>query len=298
MTARSPSAFFLSLALHALFVIVCLFSAYALKDETVEKTKIFELVAGEGDNFAATEAPALGVPGGIKFNLPPMPAPTPPAPEPVVPAPPEPAPIQAVAPPKAEPKPAPEPKPPDLVKSMKRVQTRLEKKQKAEAARRAKEKELASKRLSYQEFLAQQKKKGGASKSSSKSGPIKTAKIDAEGIAKGVVGGSTSNKTGGAGGTALSREEQDDLDSYIAMINLRLREAHQRPAGLSENLVAQAEFFVSANGAISKVRILKSSGSTEFDQSVLAAIRDIRTAIPPRNWSGVLKFTFRMKDPE
>ena len=69
MTARSPSAFFLSATLHAFFAAALFYTAYALKDEVIDKAKIFELVAGEGDNYAATEAPALGTPGGVKFDL-------------------------------------------------------------------------------------------------------------------------------------------------------------------------------------------------------------------------------------
>ena len=44
--------------------------------------KIFELVAGAGDNYLATEAPALGSPDSVKIDIPvpPTPASTPPAP--------------------------------------------------------------------------------------------------------------------------------------------------------------------------------------------------------------------------
>src|ERR1035437_5301488 len=105
MTARSPSAFFLSATLHAFFAAALFYTAYALKDEVIDKAKVFELVAGEGDNYAATEAPALGTPGGVKFDLAAAPAAVPVfrPPEPVAPATREPvAPVEAVAPPKAE----------------------------------------------------------------------------------------------------------------------------------------------------------------------------------------------------
>jgi colicin import membrane protein len=294
MTARYPGAFLLSIVLHGLFAAALLYTAYALKDETIKPTKIFELVAGEGDNYAATEAPALGVEGGVRFNPLPLPsAPTPPALEPVAPAPPEPSPVQAVAPPKTEPKPTPKVTPkadtkvPDFTRNINRVENRLAAKQKAQRDKEAKAAELAARKA---EQLAQQKAGAGQSK---------IAKIDAEGIAKGVIGGSTANKTGGAGGTALSRDEQDILGSYMALLKQHLSQAHEKPPGLSDNLSAQAECYVAANGVISKARITRSSGNSEFDQSVLAAFSNVRTIGPrPDGEGGLFTFKFRMKDED
>lgn len=297
MTARYPGAFLLSIMLHGLFAAALLYTAYALKDETIKPTKVFELVAGEGDNYAATEAPALGVEGGVKFNsLPLPPAPTPPAPEPtpVAPAPPEPSPVQAVAPPKAEPKPTPKTTPkadtkiPDFTRNINRLESRIAARQKAQREKEAKAAEAAAKKA---EQLAQQK--------AAAAGQGKFAKIDTEGIAKGVIGGSTANKTGGAGGTALSRDEQDILGSYMALLKQHLSEAHQKPPGLSDNLSAQAECYVAANGAISKARITRSSGNSEFDQSVLAAFSNVRTIGPrPDGEGGTFTFKFRMKEED
>src|SRR3954463_2386554 len=95
MTARSPNAFFLSALLHGVFAVAVLFPAYAVKDDAVQ-SKVFELVAGEGDNYGATEAAALGTPGGVKIDFPAPPAPAP-APAPVSPPDPEP-PAPAAAP--------------------------------------------------------------------------------------------------------------------------------------------------------------------------------------------------------
>ena len=320
MTARSPSAFLISATLHALFAGVLLFTAYALKDEVIDKGKIFELVAGEGDNYAATEAPALGSPGGVKFEMAAAPAaPTvfKPEPEPVAPAtpePPAPSPVEAVAPPKPEPKAKPEPSPvvkadpkattkadpvvPNFVNKMKRTQVRIDAKQRAqrdkeakEAARQAalaaKNAEIAAKKA---ELTGQGKAGGGSSK---------IAKIDAEGIAKGVLGGSTSNKTGGAGGTALSRAEQDLLGTYFALLKQRLKEAHEKPVNGGDNLAATAEFHVSPAGTLSQVHIVKSSGDAEFDQSVLDAFHKV-SSIRRQDEQGELvrQVTFRMKDED
>ena len=72
---------------HYLTVAAILFTAYAFKDETTRKsTEIFELVAGAGENWAATEAPAEGSPSGVKFQASPKPV-VQPKPQPVAPAP-------------------------------------------------------------------------------------------------------------------------------------------------------------------------------------------------------------------
>ena len=85
MTARSPSAILLSAALHGLFVAIALLFAYAVQSSVKDQPKVMELVAGEGDNYAATEAPALGVPNGIKISIPEPPAPVEPTIEPPAP---------------------------------------------------------------------------------------------------------------------------------------------------------------------------------------------------------------------
>ena len=72
-----PAAFVTSVVLHSLVVAVLLLAAYSKSFESKPATKVFELVAGEGDNFAATEAPALGSPGGIKLSVPAPPVPRP-----------------------------------------------------------------------------------------------------------------------------------------------------------------------------------------------------------------------------
>ena len=97
MTASSPSAFMLSAALHAVVVALALLLSYSASRRSEDAPKVFELVAGEGDNYLAREAPALGTPG-VKLNVPATAAPRvdvtpPPEPEPtpVKPAPTPPA---------------------------------------------------------------------------------------------------------------------------------------------------------------------------------------------------------------
>jgi colicin import membrane protein len=311
MNGRSPNAFLLSATLHGVIVALVVLLTYFAQDREPETPKIFELVAGAGDNFGATDAPALGVPGGIKLDIPQPPAPTPslepaspvePAPEPTPETPIAPAPTPTPAKPTAPAKPK-DYKPVNMAKLVDRIADKraanIEKKfkqeQKAAEERAAKEAALNAKRMTKAEFDRQNK---GATPSQ-KSGAIKTTKIDAEGIAGGVTGGSTANKTGGAGGKALTREEIALSDAYIAMLIQRLREAHQKPDGLSDLLQAKVEFRLNPNGTISGVNIVKSSGNAEFDASVLAAFRKVHLPTPPANLkTDIYYVTFKMKEDE
>ena len=103
MTSRSSHAYVLSAVLHGAIIATVFLLAYLANQSVMNAPKVFELVAGSGNDYMATEAPNLGVPGGIKVAIPDVPAPTPAAPLEVAP-PPEP-----VAPAAIEPAPAPAP---------------------------------------------------------------------------------------------------------------------------------------------------------------------------------------------
>ena len=137
-----------------------------------------------------------------------------------------------------------------------------EEKKKGPKGGKPSEAEIAAKKA---ELMGQGKAGGGQSK---------IAKIDAEGIAKGVLGGSTSNKVGGAGGTALSRGEQDLMGTYFALIKQRLRDVMKQVDG-DDNIVAKVEFHISPAGTFSQVHIIKSSGNADYDQAVLDAFREV-----------------------
>jgi colicin import membrane protein len=313
---RTP-AFFASLTLHALLMCLVLWFAYSNhKKSEEEKPKIFELVMGEGDNFAATEAPALGTPGGgIKIEIPGPPTPTPspveaappePEPSPVEPAPPAPVAPPVKTPPKAAPAPK-EYKPVNLAKMVDRIADKraanIEKKikaeQKAADERAAKEAALNAKRMTKEEFDRQYKGKSSTSQTSAKSGggTGATKRIDAEGIAKGVVGGSTSNKIGGAGGKALTREDIELSEAYISLLIQRLKAAHQKPEGLSDLLQATVKFRLTSSGSVVDVSIVSSSRNSEYDKSVLAAFRRITLPPPPANLkTSDYTITFKMKE--
>jgi TonB family protein len=280
MSAQTPGAYGLSALVHSGAVALVLFFSYAADHLDKSEPKVFELVAGEGDNYAATAAPALGSEGGIKVTPQapvPTPLPEPPAPQPEA----QPVPKQETSPiqsaPETIPAPAKQkaPKPVDLVTSLKRAEARRTKKledkykkqQEAEAKRQA-----ALNRVSH---------------------------IDAEGIREGVVGGSTDNKKGGAGGKALTREEGTELEAYFAELLMRIKESHTPPEGVADNISAKVELFVAADGSISHARITTSSGNAEFDRSVIEACQHTRSIGPrPDGKSETVSFTFKMREDE
>ncbi len=293
MTDRTPAALMTSLALHALVVAIVVLFTYSASLRSKEVPKIFELVRGEGTNYMATEAPALGTPGGLKLSVP---APTPPKPESAVA--PEPAPAKPEASPVTPPPPtkAPVTKAPPVQRTPAQEIRRLLANADLRAKRSvAKQRDEEQKQLTKAEFDRVNK-----AKAAEKSAPTKIQKVDGEGIAKGVEGGSTANKEGGANGRALTAAEGNRMERYESALMAALRRAleQEKPPGLSESLVASVQFRVEADGTLSNVHFAKGSGSAEFDNAVRAAIRRVSGSIGarPDGKSEVVELDFRAKE--
>jgi colicin import membrane protein len=306
-TERTPAAFMLSLALHGALVVVALLFSYALDQQVKNAPKVFELVAGAGDNYAATEAPALGSPTGVKLDLPAAPTPQiEPAADPLPPAPtvvPDPSPIEPApiekAPPEKVPveKPKPEknpPKPADTtVPNFKNQIVKKVIRADSQAKREIKKERDAEAKITKDAF-------DKANKAKAKGGSSKIEPVGV-GIKEGVIGGSPKNTKGGAGGKALSAEEGKLMERYFSLLKSRLKENHEKPSGLSDTLMARVEFYVGADGSISRVRISKSSGSEEFDRSVREAFARTKSigARPDKKGETVeLEFRMREEDAE
>lgn len=296
----------LSATLHGLVAALLLLSV-VMKNEDLEIPKVFELVAGEGDNYMAREAPALGTPGGIKIDIPKAsePKPTPPERVEEIVSRPPPAPI--LPKPKATPPPQEQPETSvpnfkkklqrDVIVAESRAKLQIKRERDAEAKRVAAEaKRLADeqKRMTKAEFDRANKAKSAGP--TTKSAPVKVAKIDVEGISKGVVGGSTANKVGGAGGRALKSDNDDVLAAYDALFKQRLRAEFEPPPGLSDSLKAEIEVRSNADGSLSGARVAKPSGSTDFDRSVLEALRRVLMPARPDRKSELIAFTFTMRE--
>jgi colicin import membrane protein len=306
MTADSSKGFFLSALLHGSVVALMFIVAYVAKKPEIPQ--VFELVAGEGDNYGATKAPAYGTEGGAKMTVPIQPLPQPKA-EPVIeaaPVTPAPPPTPALPQPKQEqPKVTPkttEPPPPNFAKDIKRTVTRatdkakreVKKQQDAEAKKAAAEAKKAAeeqKRMTKEEF--DRENKSTPTKVAKNTPSAKAPKIDTEGIKKGVIGGSTENKVGGAGGKALTATEGTLAQRYMEMLKQRLlEESESRSSALPDGLRAEAEFHLLADGRIVRARILKKSGNEAFDAAVLAAIAAIRMPERPKGIDELQQFPF------
>lgn len=155
-------------------------------------------------------------------------------------------------------------------------------------------------RLTYEQYV---KKYGRPStaKSESSAAPRRIAvpRINARGIAEGVEGGSAESRGGGGGTALISAAEHSELEAYISRLVTALRQNHEKPPGLSDLLSADVEFFIAADGTISRVRIERSSGNAAFDQSCIDAFRRVGSVGPkPDGKSATWVLTFRMKDEE
>jgi colicin import membrane protein len=228
----------------------------------------FELVAGEGDNFQATEAPAAA-PAVLTTPQPrPQPQVTPPPPQPA----PQPAPQpvrQTTPPPKAAPTPEPIPTPPQ---------------------------KQATQPMTKEEFDRQNPRT--QQKAPAPAPPRPVQKIDVDAISRGVQRGTAPPTAQGAGGTALTRQQQDALTEWFALLTQRLRQNFTKPTGVSDALVARARIDITATGGISG-QVATSSGNAAFDAAVNEAIR--RTAqvgMPPKpdRRAETVEVPFRMVD--
>lgn len=83
-------------------------------------------------------------------------------------------------------------------------------------------------------------------------------------------------------------------DNYWGMLQEKLRDAHEKPAGLDDGLVVRVEFVLRADGTMGDVRVISSSGNAVFDASVVAAFRRVRgLGVPPASQVGLNQVTFR-----
>jgi TonB family protein len=281
MRANYSNAFVASLMLHGAVAGLLVFFTYYVVQRDEKPPVIFELVAGPPTAPDELVAPAKGnTPNALKMDVPKVEL-EPLKPEVSKPEPPVPETVKAVETP---PPPAPA-KPTPAAKPKPRADNSISKELKK------------SERMSYREYL---KKHPQPKVATVDPKTIKTPRIDAEGIAEGVKGGSTANKRGGGGGKALTREEQDQLSTYYSFLIGALRDGFTPPPGVSDKLAAKVSFDITASGVILNPRIVKSSGNREFDDAVLDAFRRVRSIGPtPDGKAGVeWILTFNMQEEQ
>lgn len=248
-----PRSAVVSLTAHGAVILLLLAATWWTHWRTDEKPVVFELVAGAGDNYAATEAPTTTAPS-LAVNLP-------------KPLPPRPKPVERQPEPPVPPKPTPPlPKP-------------VEKKPEPVKIEKVPEKapvkiEPVRERVTFDQFAAE----NGAPKSQPvrQPTPIKPKTID---VGR-VTAATANNVTAGAGGTAMTVAETELSARYLALIRQRIQRALSE-AGINDPRSADVRFRVSLAGEISDASIVRSSGSGAFDRAVLEAFRSIRPVGPP-----------------
>lgn len=92
---------------------------------------------------------------------------------------------------------------------------------------------------------------------------------------------------------------QAQMTAYFAHLAQCVREAQEQPDGLGSELVVRIEFQVFADGSIGAVKVIHSSGNRAFDDSVLKAIRSVRSiGSRPDGKSDAKVADFRMRELE
>ena len=293
MSPNSPGAFMLSATLHGAAVIIALLFGYVSRSDKPPE-KILELVAGEGDNFMATEAPALGSSDGLKSNVPKVAAPKPTPPEPVrqeaPPTPPTPR------PPVPAPAAPPEKPVPDFAKQVRRNiivgESKAKQQIKKEQAAEKKRAEEEAKKMTKEQFDAANKSKNTPPPKVARS---KSPQVDVPGKPGGHKDGSTAIKDGG-GGENLKRDHSAVLAAYDKMFRDRLRREFVAPPGLSDRLKVEIEVRSNADGSLTGARVVTSSGSAEYDRAVLDAIRSVKMPARPDKKGQSVSFIFTMSE--
>ena len=192
-----------------------------------------------------------------KIELPPEPEPTPPEEVQPEPTPPE---------PKPEPEPAPSPKP-------KKV-----------------EKPKPPKKVSYNDFKKRNPKVTNRKQPTSPRATVapKIGKITAN----------TSNISTIANiktTSGTSAAMRNILSSYISEIRRKAKASWAIPATAQSTDWVVVAFQISSSGVISGLHVESRSGNTEFDNSVLAAIRSITIPPPPDNNPHAATIKFNLK---
>ncbi len=278
MSDRYAGSFFLSLLLHLAMAVVLVAVAYVLRTREPERPQVFEVVAGPGEDYLATEAPSAPPEVTPIAFQPPEPLPPVVIPEPVAPEPPpvvvpDPVPTPPTPPtptpqPKPQPQPKPKPKPP--VEQPKPRPT-----------------------MTKEEFDRQfGKKTTAAQRTPAPAPPVKPKLVDPNALRD-----SLTSPSAGGGGDALSTQMRNQMDAYFAQLIALLKRNHQKPAGLSDLLSADFSYHVAANGRVSQVKVIRSSGNAAFDQSVLTAFASLPSlGARPDGQSSTRQVTFRVRD--
>jgi TonB family protein len=268
MRASSPGAIFLSATFHAAVIGALIGVSLWVQKATEVTPQIFDLVNPEdieiGDHFEMPGAPSKNP--GVKFAKPKT---------------------KRVKIPTAQ----------EIAAAQEKAEQAAEKAAE-KAGKAAPEKASRNKTTSYADFqkqnskqlAANQKVRAGGAKGTSAPG------IDAKGIVDDLMK-SAAGPRGDGGGTGGSKVMIPALSAYFDRLISALRAAHEMPDSVNDLLTAKVSFFLAADGSISNVKIVTSSGSSDFDDSVLDAFHKVRSVgAVPGGKSGTYVVPFRMAE--
>lgn len=257
-----PRLFAKSALYHAVIIIVFIALMAVSRFWQPEPVHVFELVAGAGDNYLATEAPAAAPAPTVASPVIPV---VPPRSTPPVPAPP----VQTAPKVQATPAPTPAPKSAPKVETAPVVQP------------------LPI--ISQEEFLKDNPQKSQPATPPRTQQKIERIDTSADQLRQGA------STAAGAGGTAQRVNNVDARNAFDALLRQRLRENLVRPAGLSLTLEADARIQVARDGKLTGT-LSRSSGNATFDQAVRDAIARTVMPNPPSGYDSAVSVTFRMRD--
>lgn len=152
-----------------------------------------------------------------------------------------------------------------------------------------------NKTTSYADFQKKNTKQLAANQKVRTSNGKPAPGIDAKGIVDDLMESAAGPR--GDSGTNGNRVMIAALDAYFSRLITALRAAHEMPDSVTDLLVAKVEFYLASDGSISSVKIVKSSGSTDYDDSVIDAFHKVRSigAVPGAK-SGKYVINFKMME--
>ncbi len=153
-----------------------------------------------------------------------------------------------------------------------------------------------NKTTSYAEFQKQNSKQLASNQKVRSSARSSAPGIDAKGIVDDLMQ-SAAGPRGDDGGTNGTKVMIAALDAYFNRLITAVKAAHEMPDSVADLLVARVSFYLAADGSISAVKIVKTSGSADYDDSVIDAFHRVRSiGAVPGGKSGTYVINFRMQE--
>lgn len=155
--------------------------------------------------------------------------------------------------------------------------------------------------MSYSDFAKQHKVSQKNNKKTPSKKPAGGAKINTSAILKDMKNnlswGDEGDGGGGIqGGTGVTAGEVDRLADYFMRVRALIDSNFAEPKDVVQQVSALVEFTILANGTVTGVSVVRSSGYDTFDQAALSAVKRLgRLDPPPGNKAYTRKIEFQGK---